>query len=163
MNPNGQTEFHLRSMTMRFLFSLLLLTVLVPATEAIAEELTKATVYKDPNCGCCHNYVSYLRENGFEVEVVDTGDLSSIKQSHGVPEDLAGCHSTLVEGYVVEGHVPIAIVKRLLQEKPAISGISLPGMPLGSPGMDGEKEGPFVVYEIAKDGSPADPIVYATE
>jgi len=150
-------------MTMRFLFSLLLLTILVPVPQAIAEELTKATVYKDPNCGCCHNYVSYLRENGFEVEVIDTGDLSSIRQSHGVPEDLAGCHSTLVGGYVVEGHVPVAIVKRLLQEKPAISGISLPGMPLGSPGMDGDKEGPFVIYEIAKDSSPASPKVYATE
>ena len=74
---------------MRFLISLLLLTILVPASGALADDFTKATVYKDPNCGCCHNYVSYLRENGFEVEVVDTGDLSSIKQSHGVPEDLA--------------------------------------------------------------------------
>ena len=148
---------------MRLLFPLLLLTILVPGSGAIAEELTKATVYKDPNCGCCHNYVSYLRENGFEVEVIDIGDLSSIKQSHGVPEDLAGCHSTLVGGYVVEGHVPVGIVKRLLQEKPAIRGISLPGMPLGSPGMDGVKEGPFVVYEIAKDSSPTSPKVYATE
>ena len=104
---------------MRILLSLMLLTVLVPAYAALADEPVRATVYKDPNCGCCHNYVSYLRENGFEVEVVDTGDLSSIKQSHGVPEDLAGCHSTMVGGYVVEGHVPVAIVKRLLQDKPA--------------------------------------------
>lgn len=148
---------------MRILLSLLLLTVLVPAHAALADEPVKATVYKDPNCGCCHNYVSYLRENGFEVEVVDTGDLSSIKQSHGVPEDLAGCHSTIVGGYVVEGHVPVAIVKRLLQEKPEILGISLPGMPLGSPGMDGDKEGPFVVYEIAKDSGSGSPKIYATE
>lgn len=148
---------------MRILLSLLLLTVLVLPCAALAEESVKATVYKDPNCGCCHNYVSYLRENGFAVEVVDTGDLSSIKRQSGVPEDLAGCHSTLVGGYVVEGHVPIAIVKRMLQEKPAIRGISLPGMPLGSPGMDGVKEGPFVVYEIAKDGGSANPEIYATE
>lgn len=148
---------------MRFLISLLLLTILVQARGALAEELTKAIVYKDPNCGCCHNYVSYLRDNGFEVEVIDTGDLSSIKQSHGVPEELAGCHSTLVGGYVVEGHVPVAIVERLLQDKPEIRGISLPGMPLGSPGMDGAKEAPFIVYEIAKDGSPANPKIYATE
>jgi hypothetical protein len=148
---------------MRFLTALFLLAALVPASGAWAQELTKATVYKDPNCGCCHNYVSHLRENGFDVEVVDTADLTSIKQSHGVPEDLAGCHSTLVEGYVVEGHVPIAIVKRLLQEKPAIRGISLPGMPLGSPGMDGDKEGPFVVYEITANENPGDRKIYATE
>lgn len=148
---------------MRILLSLLLLTVLVSPGAALAGEPVNATVYKDPNCGCCHNYVSHLRENGFDVEVVDTGDLSSIKQSHGVPEDLAGCHSTLVGGYVVEGHVPIAIVKRLLQEKPTIRGISLPGMPLGSPGMDGIKEGPFVVYEITANDNPDDRKVYATE
>lgn len=148
---------------MRILLSLLLLTVLVSPCAALAVEPVKATVYKDPNCGCCHNYVSYLRENGFEVEVVDTGDLSSIKQSHGVPEDLAGCHSTMVGGYVVEGHVPIGIVNRMLQEKPEIRGISLPGMPLGSPGMDGAKEGPFVVYEITANDSPDNRKVYATE
>jgi hypothetical protein len=148
---------------MRILLALLLLTALVLPRAALADEPVKATVYKDPNCGCCHNYVSYLRENGFEVEVVDTGDLSSIKQSHGVPEDLAGCHSTLVGGYVIEGHVPVATVKRLLQEKPPILGISLPGMPLGSPGMDGVKEGPFVIYEIEKDGGSAKPKIYATE
>lgn len=148
---------------MRILLSLLLLTVLVSPCAAAAAESVKATVYKDPNCGCCHNYVSYLRENGFAVEVVDTGDLSSIKRQSGVPEDLAGCHSTLVGGYVVEGHVPVAIVKRLLQEKPEIRGISLPGMPLGSPGMDGVKEGPFVVYEITANDNPDDRKVYATE
>ncbi len=148
---------------MRFLTALLLFAFLVAAPGAKAQDVTKATVYKDPNCGCCHNYVSYLRANGFEVEVVDTGELSSIKQNHGVPEELAGCHSTLVGGYVVEGHVPVAIVKRLLQEKPAILGISLPGMPLGSPGMDGAKEGPFVIYEFTTDDASEERKVYATE
>jgi hypothetical protein len=149
---------------MRALFSLLTLIGLLARQLVLADEMTKATVYKDPNCGCCHNYVSYLRENGFEVDVVDTGDLPSIKQQSGVPADLEGCHSTIVGGYVVEGHVPVDIVKRLLQEKPAIRGISLPGMPLGSPGMDGEKEGPFVVYEIPNaDAAGGAPKVYATE
>ena len=121
--------------------------------------MIKATVYKDPNCGCCHNYVTYLRENGFEVEVIDTDNLASIKQQTGVPAELEGCHSTLVGSYVIEGHLPIDIVKRLLSEKLAIRGISLPGMPLGSPGMDGAKEAPFVIYEIS-DGAPK---IYATE
>jgi len=148
---------------MRTLLSLLSLIGMLALQPALADEMTKATVYKDPSCGCCHNYVSYLRENGFEVEVVDTTDLPSIKQQSGVPAELEGCHSTLVGGYVVEGHVPAGIVKRLLQEKPAIRGISLPGMPMGSPGMDGVKEEPFVIYEIPNAQDSGGPKVYATE
>jgi hypothetical protein len=149
---------------MRSFLSLLTVIGLLSLQPALAEEPIKATVYKDPNCGCCHEYVGYLRQNGFEVEVVDTGDLMSIKQQAGVPAELQGCHSTLVGGYVVEGHVPADIVKRLLQEKPSVHGISLPGMPLGSPGMDGEKEGPFVIYEIPNaDAGGGAPKVYATE
>lgn len=148
---------------MRALLSMLTLLGLLSLQPALAEETIKATVYKDPNCGCCHEYVGYLRQNGFEVEVVDTGDLMSIKQQAGVPAELEGCHSTLVGGYAVEGHVPADIVKRLLQEKPAIRGISLPGMPQGSPGMDGEKEGPFVIYEIPNDQDSKAPKIYATE
>lgn len=147
---------------MRSLLATLTLLGLLTLQPALAEETIKATVYKDPTCGCCHEYVGYLRQNGFEVDVVDTGDLMSIKQQNGVPSEMEGCHSTLVGGYVIEGHVPADIVKRLLQEKPSIRGISLPGMPLGSPGMNGEKEGPFVVYEIPNDGAGA-PKVYATE
>lgn len=144
---------------MRALLSLLAFVSFLPIQTALAGNLTKATVYKDPHCGCCHNYVSYLRENGLDVEVIDTSNLASIKQQAGVPAELEGCHSTLVGGYVIEGHVPIDIVKRLLSEKPAIRGISLPGMPLGSPGMDGAKEAPFVIYEITY-GAPK---IYATE
>jgi hypothetical protein len=149
---------------MRIILSLLALLTLLSLQPAFAEESIKATVYKDPNCGCCHNYVGYLRENGFDVEVVDTGDMMSVKQQAGVPAEFEGCHSTLVGGYVVEGHVPADIVKRLLQEQPSIRGISLPGMPLGSPGMDGKKEGPFVIYEISNaDTGGGAPKVYATE
>lgn len=141
------------------LFAVLSLVGLLSLQPAMADEAIKATVYKNPACGCCHDYVDYLRQSGFEVEVVDTDDLASIKQQSGVPEALEGCHSTLVGGYVVEGHVPANAVKRLLQERPAIRGISLPGMPEGSPGMTGEKAAPFVIYEIS-DGAAK---VYATE
>ena len=144
---------------MRLHFVALSLVGLLSLEPALADELTKATVYKDPACGCCHEYVAYLRENRFDVEVVDTDDLAPIKQQSGVPPDLEGCHSTLVGGYVVEGHVPIDAVRRLLQERPPIRGISLPGMPMGSPGMGGEKTEPFVIYEIS-DGAAK---VYATE
>jgi hypothetical protein len=126
---------------------------------AQAEEPRVATLYKNPACTCCETYADYLRENGFEVTVEATHDLPLIKRQHGVPGPLEGCHTTLVEGYVVEGHVPVATILRLLSEKPAIKGISLPGMPAGSPGMFGEKTEPFTIYEIGDE--PAK--VYAVE
>ena len=126
---------------------------------SFADELKKATLYKNPQCGCCAEYGKYLGQNGFDVQVVETLDLPSVKREHGVPAALEGCHTTLVDGYVIEGHVPADIVQRLLREKPAIKGISLPGMPAGSPGMMGEKAAPFTVYEI----SDAPNKVYATE
>lgn len=118
-----------------------------------------ATVYKNPQCGCCAGYVEYLSANGFQVQVVDVEDLAQIKRQHAVPEALEGCHTTIVDGYVIEGHVPVKFVQRLLSERPQIRGISLPGMPAGSPGMGGTKDRPFEIMEIA-DGAPA---VYATE
>lgn len=128
-----------------------------------AEAQHQATLYKNPQCGCCEDYAAYLRRNGYDVKVVATHDLELIKQEHGVPEPLEGCHTTLVEGYVVEGHVPVEAVNRLLAEKPPIKGISLPGMPQGSPGMTGTKAGPFTIYAIdAKQPSGA-PHVFATQ
>ena len=124
-----------------------------------ADEPVKATLYKNPQCGCCEEYAKYLGQNGFSVTVVESFDLPSVKRQNGVPEALEGCHTTIVGGYVVEGHVPAATLKRLLSDKPAIKGISLPGMPPGSPGMMGEKAGPLTIYEIS-DGAAT---VYATE
>jgi hypothetical protein len=126
---------------------------------AHAEGPSAATLYKNPQCSCCETYADYLRENGFEVTVEPTHDLPLMKRQYGVPAELEGCHTTLVDGYVVEGHVPVATILRLLSERPAIKGISLPGMPAGSPGMFGEKTAPFTIYEIADD--PAK--VYAVE
>jgi hypothetical protein len=126
---------------------------------AQAEEPRTATLYKNPACACCETYADYLRDNGFEVTVEPTHDLPLLKRQHGVPAPLEGCHTTLVDGYVVEGHVPIAALLRLLAEKPAIKGISLPGMPAGSPGMFGEKAEPFTIYEFG-DGAAK---VYAVE
>jgi hypothetical protein len=139
--------------------SLLAVLGLMLPRNAFAEERKKATLYKNPQCGCCEEYAKYLDQNGFDVQVVETFDLPSVKREHGVPEALEGCHTTLVDGYVIEGHMPVDLVKRLLAEKPAIKGISLPGMPAGSPGMGGEKTAPFTIYEIG--GDPAK--VYATE
>jgi hypothetical protein len=138
---------------MRTGLMLLALVVALSGGLAQAEEPRAATLYKNPACACCENYADYLRENGFEVAVEATHDLPLIKRQYGVPAPLEGCHTTLVEGYVVEGHVPVATLLRLLAEKPAINGISLPGMPAGSPGMSGEKTAPFTIYEIV-DGPP---------
>jgi hypothetical protein len=144
---------------MRTLLTLLVLMATLTGGSANAEEARQATLYKNPQCACCEGYADYLRDNGFEVTVQPTHDLPLLHRQHGVPDALVGCHTTLVEGYVVEGHVPVRTLLRLLTEKPAITGISLPGMPAGSPGMSGEKTAPFTIYEFG-DG-PAK--VYAVE
>jgi hypothetical protein len=132
----------------RNLLALIVLVVALSIGPAKAEQPYAATQYKNPQCGCCEGHADYLRENGFEVTVKPTHDLPLLKRQYGVPSALEGCHTTLVEGYVVEGHVPVASILRLLTERPDIKGISLPGMPAGSPGMSGEKTAPFTVYEI---------------
>lgn len=132
----------------------------MPSAGAMAPARHRVVLYKDPQCGCCEEYAAHLRRNGYEVTVVPTHDLALIKQQHGVPAPLESCHTTLVEGYVVEGHVPARTLDRLLAEKPTIKGISLPGMPPGSPGMTGAKAGPFTIYAIEQDGRGR---VYATE
>lgn len=97
------------------------------------------TMYKDPNCGCCSKWAEHMRASGFSVKEVPTPQMAAVKDSAGVPQALGSCHTARVGGYVVEGHVPAADVKRLLAERPAVVGIAAPGMPQGSPGM----EGPF--------------------
>lgn len=122
---------------------------------------TSATLYKNPNCGCCSEHAEYLKENGFDVEVVNTNDLSQLKAEHNVPERLAGCHTTLIDDYVFEGHVNSESIRHVLDNTPFIKGLSVPGMPPGSPGMGGEKQGPIEVYTLAF--QPTDtPDVYAT-
>ena len=118
-------------------------------------------LYKNPECACCEYHAQYLAKNGFKVETRATHDLPLIKREHGVPEALAGCHTILVEGYVVEGHVPVGALRKLLAERPPIKGISLPGMPLGSPGMAGEKKAPLQIMTIA--GADQRPTVFWTE
>ena len=133
---------------MRNLLAPIVLVIALSSGPAGAEQPYSATLYKNPQCGCCETYADYLRENGFEVTVKPTHDLPLMKRQYGVPGELEGCHTTLVDGYVVEGHVPVNTLLRMLAEKPDIKGISLPGMPAGSPGMLGEKSGPFTIYEI---------------
>lgn len=116
-----------------------------------AEEQLEAKLYKQPFCSCCDGHAEHLRANGFKVTVIDMPNMSQIKQKHGVPQEFEGCHTLEIGGYVVEGHVPAKIIRKLLRERPPIRGISLPGMPDGSPGMSGMKHEPFVIYEISTD------------
>lgn len=134
-----------------------LLTLRMPA---FAEAAVKARLYKDPACGCCGAYGDHLRDNGFTVEVVETTDFAEIGRKAGVPETLEGCHTVFVGDYAVSGHVPAEIVRKLLDERPAIAGVTLPGMPAGSPGMGGDKTEPFAIYAFTKDGK--EPTLYAT-
>jgi hypothetical protein len=131
------------------------------SSHAAAEESVNATLYKNPSCACCDAYANYLRSNGFKVSVVEHPNMSQIKQKYGVRKKLEGCHTTVIGDYIVEGHVPVTPIKRLLAEKPAIKGISLPDMPQGSPGMTGDKEGPFEILSITDDENTAP--IYAKE
>lgn len=106
------------------------------ATPAFASP-DEVVMYKDPNCGCCGKWAEHMRSAGFAVKEVASARMDLVKQEAGVPEALGSCHTAKVGGYVVEGHVPAADVRRMLAEKPAIRGLSAPGMPLGSPGMEG--------------------------
>lgn len=131
-------------------------------TEIALPEGTKMTVYKSPYCDCCGQWVAYLRRRGMDVTVVEKEDMDPVKKMVGIPESLRSCHTALVGGYVVEGHVPISAIGRMLSEKPEIRGIALPGMPAGSPGMPGAKEEPFVIFAIGRKTGGA-PSVYMTE
>ncbi len=107
------------------------------ARPAMATQPHPVTVYRDPNCGCCLGWVQHLRANGFTVSIEETSDLESVRNRYRVPADLAGCHTALIDGYAIEGHVPVVAIRRLLAERPKALGLAVPGMPMGSPGMEG--------------------------
>ncbi|MBL8224976.1 MAG: DUF411 domain-containing protein [Chromatiales bacterium] len=110
-------------------------------------------VWRTPTCGCCGAWVRHMETNGFRVEVTMQDDLSAIKAKHGVPRSLESCHTGVVGGYVVEGHVPAGDVKRLLRERPPVAGLVVPGMPAGSPGMEGPVSEPYATLALAADGT----------
>jgi Cu/Ag efflux protein CusF len=122
---------------------------------ALAQAAT-VEVWKDPNCGCCHLWVEHLQAHGFKVQMRDVGNTAARKRL-GMPEKLGSCHSATVGGYVIEGHVPAADIRRLLKERPVALGLSVPGMPIGSPGMDGPeyngRKDAYDVLLVQKDGS----------
>ena len=124
-----------------------------------ASALPTVLVYKTESCGCCNAWVDHLRAAGFTVDARDVVDLMSIKRDAGVPASHASCHTALVDGYVVEGHVPADQIERLLAERPEAAGLAVPGMPVGSPGMEGPGAGPYQVLAFDQRGASS---VYAT-
>lgn len=120
------------------------------AVDAHAEAPLTIKVWKDPNCGCCNGWADHLRRSGFIVTVTDTTAMQEVKSRLGVPSDLASCHTAEIGGYVIEGHVPAHAIKRLIAEKSPARGLAVPGMPIGSPGMEG---GAPELYNVVLFGS----------
>lgn len=129
-----------------------------PAAELAMADVAagEVVVYKSPTCGCCDGWIDHLRENGFRVRAVDLvqyDDMAAKKRQAGVPADLGSCHTAMVDGYAVEGHVPAHVIERLLRERPAVKGVAVPGMPIGSPGMEGPNPERYQVIAFEEDGS----------
>jgi len=124
-----------------------------PAAAPVAANGPQLVVYKDPSCGCCSKWVEHMRNNGFPVEAHDTSGVDGIKDQAGVPKAARSCHTGLVGGYAIEGHVPAEVVRRLLREHPAdVAGLAVPGMVTGSPGMEGGTPQHYDVIAFTKDG-----------
>jgi hypothetical protein len=138
----------------------LALVVALTSSGIDAQKPIPVQVYKDATCGCCSVWVEHLRRNGFAPTAENVTNLATLKDKHGVPPQARSCHTALVGGYVVEGHVPAAEIQRLLKEKPKVAGLAVPGMPIGSPGMEGPNARPYDVLTFDKTGKTA---VYSTQ
>jgi hypothetical protein len=138
-----------------------LLSVAAAGVEAQKSASNTIEVYKTPTCGCCSKWVDHLKANGVSVRTTDLDDLDGVKKKYAVPVDLGSCHTAVVSGYVVEGHVPATDVRRLLKERPKIAGIAVPSMPAGSPGMEvpSGKVQPYRVLAFDKKGKT---LIYAS-
>ena len=133
-----------------------LLALAVAGCGTAAEQAPVAiAVFKDASCGCCSQWVEHVKANGFDPTATNVDDLDAVKAKYNVPRRAQSCHTAIVEGYVVEGHVPAAEIRRLLKERPAIAGLAVPAMPVGSPGMEvpGVKPQPYDVLALNKDGT----------
>jgi hypothetical protein len=148
-----------RAMTVAVLLAATILSDPAAAQTKKAAAKPQVTVYKTPTCGCCGKWVEHVQANGFAATTTNLPDLAEIKAKHKVPAKLQSCHTSLVGGYVIEGHVPAEDIKRLLKERPAIVGLAAPGMPAGSPGMDVAGAPAYDVIAFDKDGKTR---VYAT-
>ncbi len=142
----------------KLLFLIPVIAISIPVAVIVSMAISRAgegvlgglsvAIYMSPQCPCCSEYARYLLSLGARVEVAVVDDIDGLMDRLGVPRDLRSCHISIVEGYIVVGHVPAEAIKKLISERPNIKGISLPGMPPGSPGMSGAKEKPFTIYSF---------------
>ena len=146
---NSLSIDHSHGLTRRNSLWLVAAALILPQSSAFAQT-SNILVHKDPNCGCCAGWVQHLKAAGFVVTVEETADLEVVRKRLGVPADLAACHTAEVAGYVIEGHVPASAVRRLLEKRPIAVGLAVPGMPAGSPGMEG---GVLQKYEVVLFGA----------
>ena len=144
---------NLRLCTRRAMLGLISSAGVGLATGVRAATRPTIKVWKDPNCGCCTGWVEHLRRNGFIATIVETADMQAVKTRLGVPAELAACHTAEIARYIIEGHVPAQAITRLIAEKPDAIGLAVPGMPVGSPGMEvGDRRDPYQVLLIDKRG-----------
>ena len=136
----------------RILMVALAVAMLIPQTGARAQQMPTIEVYKTPTCGCCNKWVEHLRNNGFTVRTVNLDRLADVKARHGVPSRVQSCHTGAIDGYVIEGHVPASDIHALLKKRPSVVGLAVPGMPVGSPGMEGPNARPYDVMTFDKQG-----------
>jgi hypothetical protein len=108
----------------------------------------EATVYKSPTCGCCTEYIEYLKDNGVDVTIQNTEDMSAIKEQFNIPEEMESCHTTVMGDYFFEGHIPFDVMSQMMNEHLQVDGLALPAMPMGSPGMPGDKTEPFHIHQL---------------
>jgi hypothetical protein len=131
-----------------------ILSLMLITSSIFAMEGKTMTVYKSPSCGCCSEWIDIMKSKGFKVDVIETNEVNNIKQKAGLQAGQTSCHTAFVDGYVVEGHVDYSAVKKMLVEKPNILGITVPGMPIGSPGMEqGNTKQAYNILYVNKDGS----------
>ena len=143
----------LRSIIILFLFVSLFytynfVTVKKDVLANVYNNKLNVEVFKTPSCGCCYGYVLFLEKEKFNVKQTDMRSLHSIKQKYNIPVEMQSCHTTIIGKYFIEGHVPLEAINKLLEEQPSIDGIALPGMPIGTPGMPGDKDEPYVIYQL---------------
>ncbi len=120
-----------------------LMALFITTTTVLAGELAGIEVWKNPNCGCCVKWIEHLRQNGFDVTAHNVASVDPVRAKLGMPDRYASCHTAKVAGYVIEGHVPAADIKRLIEQRPMARGLAVPGMPVGSPGMEGPYTEPY--------------------
>lgn len=139
-------------------FAIAVFSVITCAKVAVAQakppsETQAITVYRSPACSCCGAWIEHMQQNGFQIKEIKTDEIETVKEKYNLPQDLASCHTAIIDGYVMEGHIPANDIKQFLQQKPTLAGLAVPGMPVGTPGMEvGNKKQPFAVVSFDNKG-----------